>query len=43
MMLADEQHALVDVYEGPMPPMQFNKRGRHAWWDVRDYDEVMVR
>jgi hypothetical protein len=43
MMLDDKWKVRIDVFDGPMRPSQYNKIGHHAWWDGRDYDEVMAR
>jgi hypothetical protein len=43
MMLDDKWKVRIDVFDGPMCPSQYNKIGHHAWWDGRDYDEVMAR
>jgi hypothetical protein len=42
MILNDKAQARIKAYEGPVHPMLFNKIGRHAWWDSRDDDKVMV-
>jgi hypothetical protein len=42
MTLNDERQASIKAYEGLVRPSQYNKLDRHAWWDDRDYDEVMA-
>jgi hypothetical protein len=42
-MLADEQKACIESFDGPVRPSQYNKIGHHTWWDGRDYDNVMAR
>jgi hypothetical protein len=41
-LLRDELQAHIDAFEGPMHPSMYIKIGSHAWWDDRDYDEVMT-
>jgi hypothetical protein len=43
LIFADKRKAHVEVFNGPVRPSQYNKIGHHAWWDSRDYDNVMAR
>jgi hypothetical protein len=42
-LLGDERQAHIDAFEGSTHPSKYIKICRHAWWDDRDYDEVMTR
>jgi hypothetical protein len=43
LIFADKRKARVEAFNGSVRPLQYNKIGCHAWWDGRDYENVMAR
>jgi hypothetical protein len=42
-ILSDERLAAINAFEGPVRPALYNRVGRHAWWNGRNYWEVIAK